>query len=185
MVTISLDELKGKEVISCDAYLLGNVQDVRYDPVSWEILGLKVRSTKEISKMLSAGSAKSMILVRPGDYAIKDVIVFRDCLEDSKARISADSDNMAALSFLSGRKAVSSDGLLLGSINEIVLEMDHWTVQSVKVKLDKGAYEPLGLKKGLLSKTATGILATHISAVADNVNLYLTTEDLRDLLTLD
>jgi hypothetical protein len=55
----------------------------------------------------------------------------------------------------------------------------------VRVKLDKGAYEPLGLKKGIFSKTASGILVTHISAVTDNMSLYLTTSDLADHLTLD
>jgi sporulation protein YlmC with PRC-barrel domain len=185
MATIALDELKGKEVISSDAYLLGNVQDVRYDPVSWDVLGLKVKSNKDVSKIISAGSARSMILVRPGDYAINDVILFRDTLEDSKDRISADNDNVSSLSFIIGKKIVSSDGLLVGIVSDVLLEMEQWSVQSVKVKLDKGAYEPLGLKKGIFSKTASGILVTHISAVTDNMSLYLTAKDLAELLTVD
>lgn len=180
-----MDELKGKEVISSDAYILGNVLDVRYDPVSWDIMGLKVKSNKDISRIISAGSSKSMIMVGPGDYAVNDVILFRDTLEDSKDRISADNDNISSISFLSGKKIVTSDGLFVGTVSEVLLEMEHWTVQSVKVRLDKGAFEPLGVKKGLFSKTASGILVTHISAVTDNVSLYLTTNDLAEVIILD
>ncbi|MFA7622690.1 MAG: hypothetical protein WCX76_02920, partial [Candidatus Methanomethylophilaceae archaeon] len=118
-------------------------------------------------------------------YAINDVILFRDTLEDSRDRISADNDNISSLSFLLGKKVVSSDGLLVGTVSDVLLEMERWSVQSVRVKLDKGAYEPLGLKKGIFSKTASGILVTHISAVTDNMSLYLTTSDLADHLTLD
>lgn len=185
MAIFALDELKGKEVISSDAYILGNVLDVRYDPVSWDIMGLKVKSNKDISRIISAGSSKSMIMVGPGDYAVNDVILFRDTLEDSKDRISADNDNISSISFLSGKKIVTSDGLFVGTVSEVFLEMEHWTVQSVKVKLDKGAFEPLGVKKGLFSKTASGILVTHISAVTDNVSLYLTTNDLAEVIILD
>lgn len=185
MAIFALDELKGKEVISSDAYILGNVLDVRYDPVSWDIMGLKVKSNKDISRIISAGSSKSMIMVGPGDYAVNDVILFRDTLEDSKDRISADNDNISSISFLSGKKIVTSDGLFVGTVSEVLLEMEHWTVQSVKVRLDKGAFEPLGVKKGLFSKTASGILVTHISAVTDNVSLYLTTNDLAEVIILD
>ncbi|MDD4185768.1 MAG: hypothetical protein PHX75_03925, partial [Candidatus Methanomethylophilaceae archaeon] len=73
----------------------------------------------------------------------------------------------------------------VGIVSDVLLEMEQWSVQSVKVKLDKGAYEPLGLKKGIFSKTASGILVTHISAVTDNMSLYLTAKDLAELLTVD
>lgn len=185
MTIFALDELKGKEVISSDAYLLGNVQDVRYDPVSWDILGLKVKSNKEISRIIGAGSSRSMVMVGPGDYGINDVILLRDTLEGSKDRISADNDNISSISFLSGKKVVTSDGLFVGTVSEVLLEMEHWAVQSVKVKMDKGAFEPLGIKKGIFSKTASGILVTHISAVTDNISLYLSTNDLADVIVLD
>ena len=51
--------LTGMNVVSGDAYIVGDIMDMRYDPVSWTLEGLKVRCTKGASNVIGAGTASS------------------------------------------------------------------------------------------------------------------------------
>ncbi|MFA6709764.1 MAG: hypothetical protein WC067_00225 [Candidatus Methanomethylophilaceae archaeon] len=185
MALKTLDSVIGLHVISQDAFDVGEIEDLRYDPVTWDIVGFKVKSNKIVASMLNAGSGKSMIMIKPDHYIVNDVILFQDAIEEARSRISADNNNIPSLSYISGRKIVTSDNILLGSVDEIQFDSDRWSVVSFKVKLDKAACPLLGLKKGLFSKMAYGLLVRNIVSVSENVNLRLTMEELKDELVFD
>jgi len=185
MALKTLDSIIGLHIISQDAFDVGEIEDLRYDPTTWDIIGFKVKSNKYVASMLNAGSGKSMILIKPDHYVVNDVILFQDTLEDARSRISADNANIPSLSYISGKKIITSDNILLGSVEEIQFDSDKWSIVSMKVKLDKVACPLLGLKKGLFSKMAYGLLVRNIVSVSENVNLHLTMEELKDELAFD
>ncbi|NLL94933.1 MAG: hypothetical protein GX224_04175 [Thermoplasmatales archaeon] len=173
------------EVITMDAHVLGEVQDLRYDPISWEIKGFKVKSSKSAASVLSAGSGRSMMFLETGDYAVNDVVLVDSDLEGLRGSVSADSDASPTLSYLKGKKVVSSDGIVLGTLDEVVVDAERWVVPTFKMKLDKAAYEHLGVKRGLFAKTVSGIPASDIASVSETVSLYPTAAELRSSIVIE
>ena len=175
-----------KKVISQDAYEVGEVQDIRYDPATWNIEGLKLRCSKTVSSMISAGTSKSMIMLGPVQFSMNDVIVLPDDIEGANSYIRADSDNFSAVSYLMGRKVISADGATIGAVESVLIDLDDWSLNSLRVKLDKTAYERLGIKKGLIfGKTVSGLLVNLIEAVTENIMLNVTADELKDIVIQD
>ena len=173
MALVDYESVKGLEVITQDAYILGEVLDVRFEDLTWNIQGFKVKSESRISKMISVGSGKSMLLLQPGKYEIRDVVLLSDTIDVARARITADNNNYKSISSTLGMKVMSEENVLIGTVDSILIDLENWTVVSMKVKLDKGAYAPLDIKKGLLSKKVSGLLMTDIAEMTDVIKLNL------------
>ncbi|MBE6524990.1 MAG: hypothetical protein IJF47_01670 [Candidatus Methanomethylophilaceae archaeon] len=185
MTIVTMDSLSDIEMISQDAYRLGTIQDIRYDSTQWNIEGFKVKSNKGASILLGAGSSRSMLIIKPYKFVLNDVLLLPDDAAEVKNYSKADTDSIPALSSLLGKRIITSDGITLGFIENILIDLDNWFVHSFRVKLDKSAYEALSLKKGLFSKTISGILTTSVSAVSDNIMLRVSANTLKDMITLD
>lgn len=186
MTLVDSAVITNKEVISQDAFKVGDVQDIRYNPTTWDIEGLKVRCSKTVSSMISAGTSKAMIMLGPVQFSMNDVIVIPDDVEGANSYIRADSDSFAAVSYLLGRKVITADGVTVGAVESVLTDMDSWTLNSLRVKLDKTAYERLGIKKGLIfSKTVSGIMVNLIETVTENIILNATVDELKDIVIVD
>lgn len=172
----------GMNVVSGDAYIVGDIVDMRYDPVTWVLEGLKVRCTKTTSNLIGAGTGKSMILLGPAELIVNDVVLLPENLEDAKPYIRADTDALSSVAYLYGRKVVSSDGMILGTMESVMVDLDSWTIHSFKLKVDKAACQVLGIKKGIFAKTVTGLVTANVSTVTENVNLNITAEQVRGLV---
>ena len=179
------DIVKGLEVITQDAYILGRVVDIRFEDLTWSIQGFKVKTESKISKIISV-SGKSMVLLQPGKYTIADVVLMPDTVETVRLKIAADTDNFRTVSSLIGNKVVSQDDFLIGTVDSIQVDLDNWTVVSMKVKLDKTAYQQLEIKKGLFAKKASGLLMTHISDIGEGIiKLNLNTFAVKSQIVID
>ncbi len=185
MALVDYDSVKGLEVITQDAYILGEVLDVRFEDLTWNIQGFKIKSESKISKMISVGSGKSMILLQPGKYAIQDVVVVPDNINEVRTRITTDNNNYKSLSDTIGMKVMSSENVLIGTVDSVQVDLDNWTVVSFKVKLDKGAYAPLEIKKGLLGKKVSGLLMSDISEMGDDIKLNLNLFGIKGQVVVD
>ena len=185
MALVDYDSVKGLEVITQDAYILGEVLDVRFEDLTWNIQGFKIKSESKISKMISVGSGKSMILLQPGKYAIQDVVVVPDNINEVRTRITTDNNNYKSLSDTIGMKVMSSENVLIGTVDSVQVDLDNWTVVSFKVKLDKGAYAPLEIKKGLLGKKVSGLLMTDIAEISDTIKLSLNLYGVKSQVIVD
>lgn len=186
MASMDFSEFKGMQVITQDAYILGEVNDVACDG-SWNIEGIKVTTSKTMSKMLNTGSGKSIVLLETGDYAINDVMLLPTDLNSARPSITVDKDDKQSLLLMLGSKVMTSDGLLVGNVEKIIIDNENWTAVSMKIKMDKGAYVPLNIKKGLIgSKVLSGILMTDIAAVTINdITLNLDTEGVKGQVIVD
>ena len=186
MTVIAFEDLRDMRIISQDAYDIGEVLDVRYDNMTWEVEGIKVRCTKDVSNIIGAGSSKSMILVRPPMFQMHDVILIPDTVEGARAYIRADTDALGQVSSIIGRKVYSCDHLPVGTIESVNVDVSEWTIHSFIIKLDKSAHDLLGIKKGLgfMTKSVSGIVAGHVAAVSENVSLNLTIDQVRDVVVV-
>lgn len=188
MTTYDYDSLVNKiDVISQDAYRMGRIENVRYDPNDHTITGLVVKCEKEVSNMIGGGSSKSRILIKPENFELNDVLLLNDTVEDAKAYITADNENAPSVEGFEGMTVITSEFKKLGIIKSVYLDLDGWFVDSFEVKVDKEAHAPLGLKKLLGSKTIKGIKADHISNLgADNsIILSLTLEEVKEIMLVD
>ena len=186
MTVLTLENLKKMEVISQDAYNIGEVLDVRYDASNWAAEGLKVKCTKDVSNIIGAGSSKSMIIVKPPMFQIHDVILIPDTVEDARPYIHADSDALEVVSNLEGKKVYTCDQQIVGTIEVVNIDTAAWAIHSFVVRLDKSAHDLLGIKKGLgfMTKSVSGLTVGHVSTVSENVSLTLTIDQVRDVVTI-
>ena len=185
MVLVDYDSVKGLDIITQDALILGEVLDIRFEDLTWNIQGFKVKSESKISKQINVGSGKSMLLLQPGKYIINDVVLLPDGIDVAKMRITADNNNFKSVSSLIGMKVMSKENFLIGTIDSIQVDLDNWAVVSMKVKLDKVAYAPLEIKKGLLSKKVSGLMMTDVAEIGENIQLSLDILTIKAQVTVD
>jgi len=175
MALTEYDSVKGLEIITQDANIVGRVLDVRFEDLTWNIQGFKVKTESKISKLINV-SGKSIVLLQPGKYVIGDVILMPETLEGLKLKVTADNEDFKSVSVLVGKRVLSQENVIIGFVESVQIDLENWTVVSMKVKLDKSAYQPLEIKKGLFAKKVSGLLMTHIEEI--------TTEDIKLNLNL-
>lgn len=184
MVLTELDTVIGKQVITQDGYILGEIQDIRYVNQTWDIQGLKIRTRKTVSDVMNIGSAKSLVLLEIGDYVINDVVILPADINSARSLISADNVSYPSLSYLQGKRVFATNGLLVGIVESVIIDTESWQAVSINVKLDKTAYEPLGVKKGLFAKRVSGILSSNIETVTDSIALNVDSETLKGQISI-
>lgn len=186
MPLIDVNTLKGLEMITQDAHIIGKISDLRFENSTWKIQGFRVKTEKSISKFIKTGFGRSMILVKPHKFIIGEVILLYDELNNAKSYISADIDIFMTFRMISGMKVVSKEDLLIGTVETILLDIKNWSVVSMKIKLDRRAYELLGIKKGFFrSKTISGILMTNIEEISDVIRLSLNIRAIKNQIIID
>ena len=185
MALVEFDSIKGLDVIGQDAQILGEIVDIRYEDLTWNIQGFKVKSESKVSKMINVGSGKSMLLLHPGKYTFGDVVLMSDTIDDARMRITADSNNFRSIEGTIGMKVMSDENVLIGTVDSIQVDLDSYTVVSMKVKLDKSAYLPLEVKKGLLGKKVSGLLMSDISEMTDVIKLGLNIFSIKSQIIVD
>ena len=185
MALVDYDSVKGLDVITQDALILGEIVDIRFEDLTWNIQGFKVKSESKVSKMISVGSGKSMILVQPGKYVFGDVVLLPDTIDGARASITVDNNNFKTVSALVGMKVLTYENVLIGTVDSVQVDLESWTVVSMKVKVDKNAYAPLEIKKGLLSKKVSGLLMTDIAEISDVIKLNLALSAVKGQIIVD
>lgn len=157
MVNVRYRDIVGSLVISSDAYILGEVEGIRYDSSTWHADYLLVSVRKGLEPYIGAGKSvlsASKVLV-PMDLikAANQAIILNYTIVELKEFVKPENVNIPNLANLIGKKVVSEDNQALGSLYDLNLEvLQHWPVISMVVRLDKNVSEPLGIKKPLFSR---------------------------------
>jgi sporulation protein YlmC with PRC-barrel domain len=179
---VPLDNLKGKRIISSDAYEIGEITDVRYDPFEWNVVGLKLRSSR--SEKLAAGFGRTDMMILPEDFELNDVLLLSQPVKSLKESVSPDNKNISSLSSLISSKVVTRDNFFIGTVTTVMVNTETWTIPSVAVRLDKDAIDAMKMKKGLFSKITVAIGTETILSCADMIHLDGTTESVRGNMTI-
>ncbi|MEA4977567.1 MAG: hypothetical protein VB016_03335 [Methanomassiliicoccaceae archaeon] len=178
--------LKDKSIISSDAYVVGDVIDVYYESESWVIRSIGVRGSKGLGEVLGVSAfRKPQFSLNIGAYDINDVVLIPETRDQLQKALVADNTGTDKATALMGKKVVTSDLVPIGTIADIGIDLDMWRINSFKLKVEKSMAEALDVKLGLINKTASGLLTSHISSVTDVVSLSRKVEELRGNFTLD
>ena len=178
-----LEAFKDIQMISSDAYEVGEVIDIRYDPFEWNVAGLRVRS-KRSSNKLAAGFGKANVLILPEKFVMNDVMLLSQTIEKLKDSVVPDNDNIASLSPLINAKVVTKDNMLVGNVVTVLIDTDNWKVVSMIVRLDKSATEAMGLKKGFFSKINAEMPTDMILSSAEMIHLDEHMDGVKERMTI-
>ncbi len=177
--------LKDKSIISSDAYVVGDVIDVYYESESWVIRSIGVRGSKGLGEVLGVSAfRKPQFSLNIGAYDINDVVLIPETRDQLQKALVADNTGTDKATALMGKKVVT-DLVPIGTIADIGIDLDMWRINSFKLKVEKSMAEALDVKLGLINKTASGLLTSHIRSVTDVVSLSRKVEELRGNFTLD
>ena len=182
-MAIPLESLKGMNMISSDAYEIGEINDICYDPFEWNVVGLRVK-IKRSSEKLSAGFGKTTVLVLPDKFIMNDVMLLSRPIDGVKGSVVPDNKNISSLLPLVSAKVVTRDNALIGNVVTVMIDPDSWKVPSIVVRLDKGAIEAMGMKKGLFSKINVEIGTEMILSSADLIHLNEQMDGVRNKMTV-
>ncbi len=80
---------------------------------------------------------------------------------------------------LRGRTVVTSDGLAIGEVAALFVDVDGWRVESLQVKLHSDIADRLGTGRSLFHAGAVEVPITLIQSVGDAVILSVPVDGLR------
>ena len=79
---------------------------------------------------------------------------------------------------LKGKDVLTQDGLEAGSIEDVVVDHETWTVQALVVKLERELLERFAMKKPMFGSQTIRLQTGHVSGVGDKVILHKSLEEL-------
>ncbi len=68
-----------------------------------------------------------------------------------------------------GKKVVNNNGMILGEVTEIFVEVGSWNISDLQVKMDKTATKELGIKSPFFGSLLVPFGVDLIEAIADQV----------------
>lgn len=83
---------------------------------------------------------------------------------------------------LRGRTVVASDGLAIGAVTLVFIDVDGWRVESLQVKLHKDIADRIGADRSWLHAGAVEIPVRMVQSVGDAVVLSVAVDGLRQVL---
>jgi len=182
-MAVRLEILRNIKMISSDAYEIGEVTDLRYDPFEWRVIGLKV-NVKKSSMKLAAGHGKTNVLILPRTFVMNDVLLLDEAIDEIKDLTAPDNSNMASLSSMVNSKVVTKDNALIGTVLTVMIDPNDWKVLSIVVRLDKTAIESMRMRKGLFTKINVDITTDMIMSSTEMIHLDETMDGVREKMTI-
>jgi len=179
---LQLSSLIGKDIITADAYNIGEINDVRYDPFEWNVVGLRIKAKH--TEKFAAGHGKANLLVLPNKFVVNDVLLMSQPIDGIKDSVSRDNENISSLSTLMSAKVVTRDNALVGVVTTVVIDESTWKVSSIIVRLDKTAIEAMKMKKGFFEKINVEIRTNMILSSKDMVHLNEQMSGVRENMTV-
>lgn len=168
-----LSEIKKMEVLSSDGTVVGTVEDVTIDD-QWNIKGLTLRLDKNVARSMGKPvPAFSALKLDVGLDIIKSIgekVVLNQPLAELGAHVKAQEGVRRASSFM-GMKVISTEGKILGKINDISMEMQSWKMPSLAITVPRDVLDELKTKKPVLGKGKILLSMVHIKSIKDYVML--------------
>lgn len=184
MNLVPFKELKGLDTVSTEAYKFGAVADIRYNRDTWKVKGVRINQSSRFKQIYP--EYRSKVMIAPSTkFRASDVLLLNFDKDELKPKITVDNDNVDMISGLVGKKVLTKEGTLLGTLEEIYLDLEKWTLVMASVKLDKEAHAPLNIKKLLFNKTVSGVKMELIERIGETIKLNVTLEQLRKYLIIE
>lgn len=79
---------------------------------------------------------------------------------------------------LSGKHVVSQDGVDVGEVQGLEVNVETWAVVALEIKLERDVLERLNLKKPMLGTHSVKLAVDRISGVGDTIVLKATVDEI-------
>jgi sporulation protein YlmC with PRC-barrel domain len=179
-----LSELKRTEVVSADGKIIGTVASAILTG-KLEISGLSVKLNKET--ILAIGKKKPLLSSLRMDInindikGIKDKVVLYHAIKDLDTYLIPHNEKFDSDRLL-GMKVLGVQGKIVGTVEDINIDIHQWTLPSLIIKIRKDALEMVKMEKCLLGGNRLHISAQHVIDVGDYVMLEVTAENIGEIL---
>jgi sporulation protein YlmC with PRC-barrel domain len=80
---------------------------------------------------------------------------------------------------LIGKTVSNGDGLLIGELQDVILETESWSITDIQVKIEKQTAKELGMKTPFFGSLLVLIDVAHVRSVSDQVILSMGRDELK------
>lgn len=80
---------------------------------------------------------------------------------------------------LIGKTVSNADGLLIGELQDVILDTDTWTISDIQVKIEKQTAKELGMKTPFFGSLLVLLDVVYIKSVSDQVILGMGRDELK------
>lgn len=176
--------MRKKEVVSADGHIIGTIQSAIITQHR-TIIGLTIKIKKKIVKTLEKSKPflKPLLLDAGIEHikGVKDKVVLQYPLKDLGAYLLSHNKKFDALRLL-GLEVLGSEGKVVGSVEDMEIDTNIWTVPSLLIKVKKDALDSIKKEKCLLCGSQLHISMDHVVDIGDYVMLEITVENIGQIL---
>jgi len=182
-----LEDIRGKDVISADAVIIGTVDSITVDTDIWKVLAIKVSVRKGNEAALNvkkkALGTTRVHVATPQVSSVTDTVTLavkmaqvKEVLLDEK-KVPLNADKML------NKKVVAQDGTQVGYLDDVQFDRNkNWEVTKIEVRLDKTAKNTLFTKGGAKPSAEITLLTKDVRSVGDMVMLRLDMDGIKNYL---
>ena len=179
-----LSELRKKEVISADGHIIGTIQSAIITKER-TIIGLTIKIKKKMVKTLEKSKPflKPLLLDVNIEYikGVKDKVVLVYALKDVGSYLLSHNKKFDAERLLK-LDVLGSEGKVVGTVEDMEIDTNIWTVPSLLIKIKKDALDAVKKDKCLLCGSQLHISMDHVIDIGDYVMLEITVENIGQIL---
>ncbi|MEM4728948.1 MAG: PRC-barrel domain-containing protein [Thermoplasmata archaeon] len=181
---VCLSEIKKMEVLSSDGRAIGHVDDITIDD-KWSIKGFTLKLDKEVAR--SMGKQTPLLSALKLDVgldiikSIGDKVLLNQPVSELGAHMKTQEGVRRVSSFM-GMKVVSTEGKILGKVDDIAFEPYTWKMPSLHITVPRDVLDALKAKKPILGKGTLSLSMVHVKSIKDYVMLDTDYEGLSRIL---
>lgn len=92
---------------------------------------------------------------------------------------------MSGLEGIMGKEVISSDAIIIGTVDGMGVDADNWKVPAIRISVKKGNEAALGLKKKFIGVQKIFVATPQVSSVSDTVTLAVKMDQVREVVVED
>ena len=92
---------------------------------------------------------------------------------------------MSGLEDIMGKEVISSDAIIIGTVEGVAVDTDNWKVPAIRISVRKGNEAALGMKKKVIGVQRIYVATPQVSSVSDTVTLAVKMDQVREVVVDD
>jgi len=92
---------------------------------------------------------------------------------------------MSGLEDIMGKEVISSDAIIIGTVESVAVDTDNWKVPAIRISVRKGNEAALGIKKKFIGVQKIFVATPQVSSVSDTVTLAVKMDQVKEVVVDD
>lgn len=84
------------------------------------------------------------------------------------------------VSDLVGKTVATSEGNIIGEVNEVIIDTDTWRASDLQVKIEKSTGKEMGLKTPFIGSLLVLVEATRVTSAADQIIIDVSVDEFKE-----